>query len=44
METVLPHLMRVTVDPLEKQYSIMELISNGKVRQKDYADLYFHFS
>ena len=42
METVLPSLPNeVTVVPLEKRVFNHELISNGKVTAKDYADLYF---
>ena len=42
VETVLPSLPNeVTVVPLEKRVFNHELISNGKVTAKDYADLYF---
>lgn len=45
VETVLPSLPNeVTVMPLKKQIFNHELISNGKVIAKDYADLYFRSS
>lgn len=45
METVLPQQVNeVTVMKLTKGYFNHELVSNGKIVAKDYADLYFRTS
>ena len=45
VETVLPsQVNEVTVMKLEKKVFNHELVSNGKIQAKEYADLYFRSS